>query len=205
MIRILVVDDHPIVRQGLVTVLDDEPDFDVVGSTASADTAIDAARRLGPDIVLLDLELPGTDGVAAIPQILSAHAGARIVVFTAYATDERVFGAINAGAAGYLLKGSATTEIAQAIRIVHGGESYVEPRIAARLLTEAHSPQRFTLSERERGVLRLVAAGLPNKQIARQLGISERTVKFHVTSVLNKLGADNRAQAVALALERGML
>lgn len=205
MTRILVVDDHPIVRQGLATVLDDEPDFEVVSSAGSADDAIAEIPRIRPDVVLLDLEMPGTDGVDAIPQILAARPGVRILVFTAYATDERVFGAIRAGAAGYMLKGAATAEIAQAIRIVHGGDSYVEPRIAARLLAEAHAPQRFTLTERERAVLRLVAAGLPNKQIARQLGISERTVKFHMTSTLRKLGADNRAQAVALAVERGML
>lgn len=205
MIRLLVVDDHPIVRQGLVTVLSDEPDFEVVGSSASADEAVQMAREERPDVVLLDLELPGTDGVTAIPLLHAADESIRILVFTAYASDERVFGAMGAGAAGYLLKGASTAEIAQAIRVVHGGESYIEPRIAARLLAEARTPQRFLLSERERAVLRLVAAGMANKQIARQLTISERTVKFHVTSILHKLDADNRAQAAALAIERGLL
>jgi DNA-binding NarL/FixJ family response regulator len=204
-IRLLVVDDHPIVREGLVSVLCDEPDFDVVGSASSADEAVIQTGSSHPDVVLLDLEMPGTDGVTAIPQIHQAHTDAKILVFTAYASDDRVFGSIRAGAAGYLLKGAASAEIAQAIRIVSTGESYIEPRIASRLLTEASTPQRFVLSDRERSVLRLVAAGMPNKQIARQLSISERTVKFHVTSILNKLNADNRAQAVSLAHERGLL
>ena len=205
MIRLLVVDDHPIVREGLVSVLSDEPDFEVAGSASSADQAVIQTASSRPDVVLLDLEMPGTDGVSAIPQIHRAHADARILVFTAYASDDRVFGSIRAGAAGYLLKGATSTEIAHAIRVVSAGESYIEPRIASRLLTEASTPQRFVLSDRERSVLRLVAAGMPNKQIARHLSISERTVKFHVTSILNKLNADNRAQAVSLAHERGLL
>jgi DNA-binding NarL/FixJ family response regulator len=205
MIRLLVVDDHPVVREGLVSVLSDEEDFQVVGSASSAGDAIIQASASQPDVVLLDLEMPGTDGVTAIPQIHSSRPECKILVFTAYASDDRVFGAIRAGAAGYLLKGASSAEIANAIRAIASGESYIEPRIAARLLTEAATPQRFVLTDRERSVLRLVAAGMPNKQIARQLSISERTVKFHVTSILNKLNADNRAQAVSLAHERGLL
>jgi DNA-binding NarL/FixJ family response regulator len=205
MIRLLVVDDHPVVREGLVSVLSDEQDFEVAGSASSAEEAVVQTSASRPDVVLLDLEMPGTDGVSAIPQLHAAHADCKILVFTAYASDDRVFGAIRAGAAGYLLKGASSAEIARAIRVVAGGESYIEPRIAARLLTEAAAPQRFVLTDRERSVLRLVAAGMPNKQIARQLSISERTVKFHVTSILNKLNADNRAQAVSLAHERGLL
>jgi DNA-binding NarL/FixJ family response regulator len=204
-IRLLLVDDHPIVRQGLAAVLEDEPDFELAGSAGSGEEALALLEQAQPDVVLLDLEMPGMDGVALIPQLHARRPAARVLVFTAYATDERVFGAIRAGAAGYLLKGAASSEVAQAIRIIHGGESYVEPRIAARLLTDAATPQRFLLTERERAVLRLVAAGMANKQIARQLGISERTVKFHVTSILTKLNADNRAQAVALAVEKGLL
>jgi len=129
------------------------------------------------------------------------------VVFTAHDTDEDVFRAIRGGARGYLLKGSAAAEIAQAIRQVHAGESYLSPRIAAKLVKEVTRPRGRTglLSARERGVLRLVAAGLSNRQIAEALSISERTVKFHVTAIFNKLGAENRAQAVALAAERGLL
>jgi len=206
-IRILVVDDHPIVREGLVAVLEDQTDFEVVGSTGSAEEALSLAGDLQPDVILLDLELPGMSGVEAIPRILQAHPETRVLVFTAYDTDERVFGAIRAGARGYLLKGAAAVEVAQAVHAVQQGEAYLEPRVAAKLVAEVKAPRRFAglLSERERAVLRLVAAGLSNKQIARSLSITERTVKFHVTSILNKLEADNRAQAAVLAAQRGLL
>jgi DNA-binding NarL/FixJ family response regulator len=206
-IRVLVVDDHPVVRQGLVAVLEDEPDFEVVGSAGSAEEALTLAGRLRPDVALLDLELPAMDGVEAIAGFGAASPDTRIIVFTAYDTDERVFGAIRAGAKGYLLKGATAEEIARAVRVVQGGGSYLEPRVAAKLVSEVRTPRRPTgqLSERERAVLRLVAEGLPNKQIARSLSITERTVKFHLASVFNKLGADNRAQAVAVASQRGLL
>ena len=206
MIRVLVVDDHPVVRQGLVAVLGDQPDFVVAGSAGSAEEALALVARERPDVVLLDLELPGLDGVEAIPRLLEASPEVRVLVFTAYDTDERVVGAIRAGAGGYLLKGASVEEIARAIRTVRGGGSYLEPRVATALLAEVRTPRRGTaLTDRERAVLRLVADGLPTKQIARSLGISERTVKFHVTSIFRKLGADNRAQAVALAAEQDLL
>jgi DNA-binding NarL/FixJ family response regulator len=206
-IRILVVDDHPIVRQGLVGVLGDEPDFEVGDAVGSAEEALARAGQLRPDVALLDLELPGMSGVEAITRLRVVAPDTRVLVFSAYDTDERVFGALRAGAHGYLLKGAPSEEIARAIRTVHAGGSHLEPRIAARVVSEVSAPRRGTsiLSERERQVLRLVADGLPNKEIARRLAITERTAKFHVTSVLNKLGADNRAQAVALAVQRGVL
>jgi DNA-binding NarL/FixJ family response regulator len=205
-IRVLVVDDHPVVRQGLVAVLGDQPDFVVAGSAGSAEEALALVAREHPDVVLLDLELPGLDGVEAIPRLLEASPEVRVLVFTAYDTDERVVGAIRAGAGGYLLKGASVEEIARAIRTVRGGGSYLEPRVATALLAQVRTPRRETaLTERERAVLRLVADGLPTKQIARSLGISERTVKFHITSIFRKLGAENRAQAVALAAERDLL
>jgi DNA-binding NarL/FixJ family response regulator len=206
-IRLLVIDDHPVVRQGLVGVLEDQPDFEVVGAYGSAREAIKHLPRLAPDVVLLDLEMPELDGVEAIPEILLARPTVGILVFTAYDTEERVLGAIRAGARGYLLKGASADEIARGVRAVHAGGSYLEPRVAARVTAQVQAPQRggTTLSERERAVLRLVADGLPSKQIARELSITERTVKFHVNSIFLKLGADNRAQAVALAAQRGLL
>jgi DNA-binding NarL/FixJ family response regulator len=207
MIRIMVVDDHPIVRQGLVSVLEDEDDLEVVGEAGSGREAVNQVQRVGADVVLLDLEMPELDGVDAIPLLLAARPGVEVLVFTAYDTDEKVLGAIKAGARGYLLKGASSEDIARGIRTVYGGGSYLEPRVASKLLAEVSSPRRAAggLSEREREVLRLVADGLPTKQIARSLSITERTVKFHVNSIFHKLGADNRAQAVALAAQRGLL
>jgi len=205
-IRVLVVDDHPIVREGLVAILEDERDFQVAGAAGSAEEALALAPRERPDVILLDLELPGMNGVDAIPRLAAAVPDARVIVLTAYDTDERVLGAVRAGARGYLLKGAPADEIARAIRAVHAGGSYLEARVAARVLTQVRSPRRaIGLSARERMVLRLVADGLPTKQIARQLGITERTVKFHVSSIMNKLGAGTRAQAVAEAARRGLL
>ena len=203
----MVVDDHPIVRQGLVSVLGDEDDLEVVGEASSGREAVALTTRLQPDVVLLDLEMPDVDGVEAIPQLLAAKSGLGVLVFTAYDTDERVLGAVRAGARGYLLKGASADEIARGIRTVHSGGSYLEPRVASKLLAEVTSPRirGSGLSQREREVLRLVAEGLPTKQIALSLSISERTVKFHVNSIFHKLGADNRAQAVALAAQRGLL
>ena len=207
MIRILVVDDHPIVRDGLVTVLQDQADLQVVGSVGTAEEAVALAARLHPDIVLLDLELPGMDGVAAMPRLLEAAPTARVIVFTAYDTDEQVFGAIQAGARGYLLKGADVAEIVRAIHNVHDGGSHLAPRVAARVLGAVGAPRRSPtrLSAREREVLQLLAQGLATKQIARSLGVTERTVKFHVASIFAKLGATNRAQAVALAAQHNLL
>jgi len=206
-IRLVVIDDHPIVRQGLVGVLEDEADLEVVGSYGSAREALPHVGRLQPDVVVLDLEMPELDGVAAIPQLLAARDGLAVLVFTAYDTEERVLGAIRAGARGYLLKGASAEEIARAVRLVHAGGSYLEPRVATQVMAQVAAPRRasLALSEREREVLHLVAEGLPTKQIARSLSITERTVKFHVNSIFHKLGAENRAQAVALAAQRGLL
>ena len=205
MITVLIVEDHPIVREGVTAVLQRERDIDVVGAADTIAGGLRLAATLRPDVILLDLKLPdadASDGVASF-----ARASRSIVVFTAYDADEDVFRAIRGGARGYLLKGSPASEIAEAIRQVHAGESYLSPRIAAKLVKGVTQPRRRTglLSAREHGVLRLVAAGQSNRQIAQTLAISERTVKFHVTAVFNKLGAENRAQAVAIAAERGLL
>ena len=205
MISVLIVEDHPIVREGVTSVLKREADIDVVGAADSIGEGLRLAARLHPDIVLLDLKLPDAGARDGVASFAADHRG--IVVFTAYDTDDDVFRAIRGGARGYLLKGSPAAEIAHAIRQVHAGESFLSPRIAAKLVKGVTLPPGRTglLSARELGVLRLVAAGLSNRQIAETLTISERTVKFHVTAIFNKLGADNRAQAVAIAAERGLL
>jgi DNA-binding NarL/FixJ family response regulator len=205
MISILVVDDHPIVREGLIAVLEDQPDFQVVGSAGTAEEALASALR--PDVILLDLELPAMSGQDAISAFAQHLPAARILIFTAYDTEERILGAIRSGASGYLLKGATAEEIARAIRSIHRGDSYLEPRVAAKVMAQLGAPRgtHSALSHREREVLRLVAAGESNKQVAHSLAITERTVKFHISSIFNKLGAENRAQAVALAAQRGLL
>jgi DNA-binding NarL/FixJ family response regulator len=198
------VDDHPIVRDGLVAVLADEPDLSVVDAVPSAEEAVRVARELEPDVVLLDLELPGGDGISAIPALVAGNA--RVLVLTAYDTDERVFGSLQAGAGGYLLKGATAAEIAGAIRTVHAGDSVLAPSVAARVVASVRPREgRTRLSGREREVLGLLAEGLTTKEMARRLGITERTVKFHVHSLCAKLGAANRAQAVALATQQHLL
>jgi DNA-binding NarL/FixJ family response regulator len=159
------------------------------------------------DVALLDLQLPGEDGLEGIGRILGSHPKVRIVMFTAHDADEYVFAAIKAGARGYVLKGSPAQELVRAIRQVHAGDSYLSPAIGATLARQVATPRRGggLLTGRELAVLRLVAAGQSNQQVAESLGITERTVKFHVTAIFNKLGADNRAQAVALASRRGLL
>jgi DNA-binding NarL/FixJ family response regulator len=205
MIRILIVDDHPIVREGVTAVLEREQDIKVVGEADTVDEGLRLDAKHHPDVILLDLKLPGVPAVDGVTSF--AGRGRGIVVFTAHDADDDVFRAIRSGARGYLLKGSPAAEIAQAIRLVHAGESYLSPRIAAKLVKDVVQPRGRTglLSARERGVLRLVAAGLSNRQIGETLSISERTVKFHVSAIFNKLGAENRAQAVAIAAERGLL
>lgn len=206
MIRVLIVDDHPVVREGLRAVLEDTKEMEVVGEAGSAEEALSSVERALPDIILLDLELPGMNGVDAIPRFAVAASHPRVIILTAYDTEERVLAALKAGAVGYVLKGAPAGEIAQAIRAVAGGGSYLTPRVAARVVAQVNAPRRSgLLSARERQVLRLVARGRSNKQIARDLAITERTVKFHMTSIFNKLGADNRAQAIAIAAQRGLL
>ena len=205
MIRVLIVDDHPIVREGVTTVLERARDIEVVGTAGTVDEGLKMVAVRHPDVVLLDLKLPGAEGGESVATFAAKVPG--VVVFTAYDADDDVFRAIRGGARGYLLKGSAAADIVDAIRQVHAGNSYLSPRVAAKLVSGVTHPgsRGGLLSPRERGVLRLVAAGLSNRQIAETLSLSERTIKFHVTAILNKLGADNRAQAVALAAERGLL
>ena len=197
MTRIVIVDDHPVVREGLVAALDGKNGLSVVATYASADEAFTTIDRARPDVVILDLDLPGTSGLDAIGRFASP-----VLVLTAYATDEDVQRALDAGARGYLLQGSALADIENAIAAVARGESYLDSRVAAGVIGRDH---RQRLSSRERDVLRLLAAGSSNKQIAARLGITERTAKFHVTSIFTKLGAENRAQAVAIAAEKHLI
>jgi DNA-binding NarL/FixJ family response regulator len=208
-IRLLVADDHPMLREGLVAVLGTQPDFEVVGEAADGDEALRLAKILDPDVILLDLEMPGTDGVEALEMLRDAGSRARTVVFTAYDTDERILGSLRAGARGYLLQGASRQEIFGAIRTVQAGGSLLEPGVADRLLNridgEENVPQNRRLTPRELEVLALLARGLKNAEIADQLFISERTVKFHVGSILAKLEAQNRTEAARIAVRRGLV
>lgn len=208
-IRVLVADDHPMLREGLVTVLDTQQDFEVVGEAADGSEVVRLAERLNPDVILLDLEMPGVDGVAALEKLRSAGSEARTIVFTAYDTDERILGALRAGARGYLLKGASRTEIFDAIRTVHAGGSLLQPVVTNKLLQtmsrEERREETEPLTSREIEVLGLLALGLQNKEIASRLFITERTVKFHVSSLMHKLGAENRTETVTIAAQRGLI
>jgi DNA-binding NarL/FixJ family response regulator len=211
-IRILIADDHPVVRDGLAAMLATQPDFAVVGQAATGREAVERATLLRPDVVLLDLEMPELDGVAAIERLRVECPGARVIVFTAFDTDERILGAVRAGAQGYLLKGAPRDELFQAIRVVSAGGSLLAPFVTSRLLRHvsgqagADEPVLAeTLTARELEVLQLLAEGRTNKEIAARLVISERTVKFHVSAILGKLGADNRTDAVRVAVQRGLV
>jgi DNA-binding NarL/FixJ family response regulator len=206
-IRVLIVDDHPVVHDGVAAVLNRTADIRVAQAVETLDEAVAVLERAKPDVVLLDIRLRGPDGLAGIGTLLQARPGLRVIMFSAYDLDEFVFGALRAGARGYLLKGAAGSELIAAIRTVHAGNSYLSPSISAKLVDRMQTRSRGSrlLTPRELMVLRLMAAGLSNREIASPLGISERTVKFHVTAILNKLGADNRTQAVAMASRRGIL
>lgn len=206
-IRILVADDHPMLREGLVAVLATQPDFEVVGEAADGAEAVRLAGSLEPGVILLDLEMPGTDGVSALKELRESGSAAGTLVFTAYDTDERILGALRAGARGYLLKGASRSEIFSAIRTVASGGSLLEPAVTARLL-ENIGGQRAPhdeLTPREAEVLALLADGLPNREIAGKLFVTERTVKFHVGSILAKLGAANRTEAARTAVRQGLV
>jgi DNA-binding NarL/FixJ family response regulator len=208
-IRILVADDHPMLREGLVAVLATQPDFEVVGEAADGSETVRLAETLRPDVILLDLEMPGTDGVAALEGLREAGSEARAVVFTAYDTDERILGALRAGARGYLLKGASRAEIFGAVRTVHAGGSLLQPDVTARVLEHigrgGERGQANQLTPRELEVLTLLARGQKNAEIGDTLFISERTVKFHVSSILAKLGAENRTEAARIAIRRGLI
>lgn len=204
MIRLLIVDDHPVVRAGLAGLLSDEPGFDVVGEAADGDQAVRLAAATRPDVVLMDLRMPGVDGVAATARITAAG-DAKVLILTTYETDDQILAAIEAGASGYLLKAAPQAEIVAGIRSVAAGQSALSPQVAVRLVERMRRPEPAVLTARETEVLRLVATGHSNKQVAVALGIGESTVKTHLLKVFEKLGVADRTRAVTLAMERGLL
>jgi NarL family two-component system response regulator LiaR len=208
-IRVLIVDDHAIVRKGIRALLAEVEYIDVVGEAGNGQDAIALAQDLNPDVILMDLVMPGVDGIEAIRQITGCQEQARILVLTSFASDDKVFPAIKAGALGYLLKDSEPADLLQAIQQVHRGEPSLHPIIASKVLQEMQRPSvrpptPDPLTDRELQVLRLVAQGLGNQEIAEQLVVTEATVRSHVSNILSKLHLANRVQATLYALQEGL-
>lgn len=208
-IHILIVDDHVIVREGLRALISGKPDMELVGEACNGQEAVLQARSLQPDVILMDLVMPGKSGIEAIREIRGENPEARILVLTSFSEDDQVFSAVKAGALGYLLKDSSPQELLEAIRCVYRGESSLHPAVARKLMLgyrqdQEAGPDVAALTEREVEVLKLVARGLANQEIAQQLLVSEGTVRFHVGNVLGKLGLENRTQAALYALREGL-
>lgn len=208
-IRILIADDHAVVRRGLRTILLSEPEMELVDEAADGIEAVLKARACHPDVILLDMVMPRLDGLGAIQQIKQENPAARILVLTSFAEDDKLFPAIKSGALGYLLKDSSPEQLLQAIRDVHAGKSSLDPSVALKLIRELNRPSDLPLSpdplsERELEVLKLVARGLTNQEIAETLIIGERTVGNHISSILSKLHLANRTQAALYALREGI-
>ncbi|MFK0287519.1 response regulator [Streptomyces sp. NPDC090499] len=204
-VRILIVDDHPVVRFGLRGMLETYDDLRVVGEAGSGEEAIVLAATTGPDVVLMDLRMPGTDGATATARIRQEHPGIRVLVLTTYEGDADILPAIEAGATGYLLKDTPIGTLTDAIRAAARGETVLAPPVAARLVTHMQAPAGDQLTPREVQVLDLVARGLSNSEIGRQLYIGEATVKTHLLRTFVKLGVNDRTAAVTIALSRGIL
>jgi len=205
-VRILVADDHPVVRDGLVAMLSTQTDFRVVGQASTGREVVANIEIARPDVVLLDLEMPDLDGVEALRQVTAEHPEVKVLVFTAFDDDERIVSAVQAGAQGYLLKGSPRDKVFDAIRVISQGGSLLQPVVASKLMRHISSQGvRSLLTARELEALDLLAKGMTNKEIAAELVITVRTVKFHVSSILRKLEAGNRTEAVRIAAERGII
>ena len=208
-IRVLVVDDHAVVREGLRTFLELQEGITVVGEGADGKEAVAQAARVHPDVILMDLVMPGLDGLGAMRSIRASDPGVRVIVLTSFLDDAMLLPALRAGAAGYLLKNAQPQEIARAVRAAHAGEALLDPVVAARvvetLAAEGHEEPLDRLTPREREVLILIGRGFPNKLIARELGLSEKTVKAHVGRVLSKLEVTDRTQAAVLAVRAGLV
>jgi DNA-binding NarL/FixJ family response regulator len=212
-IRILLVDDHAVVREGLRAFLALQDGFEIVGEAADGEEAVERASELEPDVILMDLVMPKRDGVSAMRELRRRGGSAHVIVLTSFLDDDRLLPALEAGAAGYLLKNSQPTELARAVRAAQAGEAIIDPTAAARLVTvlsgsgqgRRGATRLDQLTDREREVLLLIAQGRANKRIALELGISEKTVKNHVGHVLAKLGVTDRTQAAVLAVQEGLL
>jgi len=209
-VRVLIADDHPVVREGLVTMLSRENDIEVVGEAQNGKVAIDKARELRPDIVLMDLRMPEVDGIEAMRRIKADNPQVKFIVLTTYDNDEYIFKGIEAGARAYLLKDAPRSELFKAIRAVYKGESLIEPAIAGKVLDRFAELSRHTqspeaLSERELEVLTLIARGTSNKLIATSLNIGESTVKTHIQNIFHKLNVNDRTEAVTEAIKKGIV
>ena len=204
-IRLLIVDDHPVVRDGLRGIFESDPQFEVTGEAGNGAEAVTQARSLRPDVVLMDLRMPDVDGVTAIKRLAELGLDTRVLVLTTYDTDTDVVPAIEAGATGYLLKDAPRSELLRAVRAAARGEAVLSPSVATRLLGQVRQPAREPLSQRELDVLGLISRGCSNREAAARLFISEATVKTHVLHIYAKLGVNDRAAAVATGFERGLL
>ncbi|MFF3666924.1 response regulator [Microtetraspora malaysiensis] len=205
MIRLMIVDDHPVVRQGLRGMLESAPGVDVVGEAGSGEEAVVRARDLRPDVILMDLRMPSGDGVDATRLILAERPESRVIVLTTYETDQDIVRAVEAGAAGYLLKDISRADLLGAVESAVRGETVLAPSVATKLVTRMRAPVAESLSPREAQVLSLVARGLTNAEIGTELFISEATVKTHLLRVFAKLGVSDRTAAVTTALGRGLI
>ena len=205
-LRVVLVDDHAVVRRGLADLLSSTPDIEVVGTAGDGDEAITVVEATRPDVVLMDLQMPRTDGVEATRRLLSSGAETQVLVLTSFSDSERILAALDAGAMGYLLKDADPDDVIEGVRAVARGESPLHPKAARELLQARGRPaeSRTQLTPREADVLRLVRLGLANKQIARRLGISERTVKAHLTSAFQRIGVQDRTQAALWAERHGL-
>jgi DNA-binding NarL/FixJ family response regulator len=201
-IRVLCVDDHPLVRKGIASILANEPDITLVGEADNGEDAVQSFRQLQPDVVLMDLRMPALDGIDTTKAILTEFPEARVLALTSYDGDQDIYRALDAGVRGYLLKETAHADVVAAIRTVHAGKRLMPPDVAMRL--SEYFPQ-VTLTMRETEVLELVSQGLGNKEIADRLGTASGTVKMHVQNILDKLGASDRTHGVTLAIRRGIL
>ena len=209
-IRILIVDDHPLIREGLRAILETQPDMELVGEARDGNEAVARAQALKPDVILMDLALPHMDGVEATRQIIQKDPLVRVLILSNYLDDDKVFGVLKAGAKGYLIKETNPQDLRQAVRAVYQGKSALDPAVQRKLVdqfaqtTGKSASSKDNLTEREQEVLRLMAQGLTNPQIGHKLSIAEGTVRFHVSNVLKKLGLKNRTQAVLYAVHNGL-